>query len=129
MLLFAGFERQRFRKPYRDSAQAAMQVVHPADGTCADEIAYVEAVIRLVLRHTKAGGYVLAWLGAVPVGETGESGTSAANVHHLALREYSGKILGEPDGPVIPHPLLCSSLRRVIHLANLSKPSYPVCAC
>ena len=100
--LFTGFEWKWIEEPYCDPAQAIGEMVNTTNGAGTDKFADVETFIRVIKRDAKACSYVLARVGTAPVGKTGKSRPSAANVHHLTLGKHPIKILGEPDGPVIP---------------------------
>ena len=100
--LFAGFERKRIGELYCDPPQAIRKMVNPTDGAGTDEFVNVEPLIRVIERDAKSRSYVLARIGAAPVCKTRKGRPSAANVHHLTLGKHPIKVLGEPDGPLIP---------------------------
>jgi hypothetical protein len=77
-------------------------MVNTTDGAGTDEFANVETFIRIIKRDAKTRSYVLARVGAALVGKTSKGRPSAANVDHLTLGKHPIKVLGEPDGPVIP---------------------------
>ena len=100
--LFAGFERKRVGELYRDPPQTIGEMVNTTDGAGTDKFADIETFIRVIKRDANTCSYVLARVGTAPVGKTGKGRPSAANVHHLTLGKHPIKILGEPDGPLIP---------------------------
>jgi hypothetical protein len=101
VVLLAGLDWQRVKKLYRDTAKAGVYRIHATDMTTADKFSHIETCIRPVKRHAEPGRDVLAGIepGAVRIARKGRS--AAADIDHLTLGQYSGKIIGKPDRPVI----------------------------
>jgi hypothetical protein len=120
--LLSGFEGQRHREPDGHAAGKPADVVNSADMPVAGEIGHIEGIVRAEAWYAEAGGYMLAGGGTIIVGKTGKGRPSAGNINHLALGKDAGKVLCEPDGPMIPQSLLCSSLEIFLHFKHPYNP-------
>jgi hypothetical protein len=76
---------------------------------------HLKRFIRPKTRDTEPGRYRLPRLRTITIRVIRKCRSTARNIHHLTLQQCLIKILGEPDGPMIPQPLLPSSFCHSFH--------------